>query len=82
MIEFKVTAGERALGTVWFGRNFSGQLGDGTTADRSTPMQVPGLTNIIRIAAGYGHSLALGADGVVWVGAVTTMDSPSRSIAP
>jgi alpha-tubulin suppressor-like RCC1 family protein len=47
-----------------WGRNFSGQVGDGTTANRSTPVQVPGLpaTGIIQIGAGYQHSLALTTD--------------------
>ncbi len=30
------------------------------------PFQVPGLQGITAVAAGYAHSLALGADGVVW----------------
>jgi alpha-tubulin suppressor-like RCC1 family protein len=54
-------------GTVWaWGRNTSGQLGDGTTQDRSDPVQVQGLTDIVAIDTGSWHSIALQADGTVW----------------
>jgi alpha-tubulin suppressor-like RCC1 family protein len=56
-------------GTVWsFGRNLSGQLGDGTTAQRATPVRVSGLSGVVDIAAGPegGHTLALKSDGTVW----------------
>ena len=54
-------------GTVWtWGSNISGQLGDGTTTGRALPAQVPGLTNVVAIAAGYLHMLALKGDGTVW----------------
>jgi len=54
-------------GTVWaWGRNQRGQLGDGTTEDRSTPVQVAGLTDIVQVAAGANFSAALRADGTVW----------------
>jgi len=54
-------------GTVWAaGMNYNGQLGDGTTTSRSTPVQVSGLTGIVAIAAGANHSLALKSDGSVW----------------
>ena len=57
-----------AGGSVWtFGDNKYGQLGDGTTEDRKdAPIQVEGLQNIIAVAAGYYHGLALGKDGIVW----------------
>ena len=56
-------------GTVWaWGANFYGQLGNGTTTNSSTPVQVSGLDGIEAIAAGAGesHSLALRNDGTVW----------------
>jgi alpha-tubulin suppressor-like RCC1 family protein len=47
-------------GTVWaVGNNSYGQLGDGTNTNRQTPVQVSGLTDIVAIAAGYEHSLAI-----------------------
>ena len=57
----------RRDGTVWaWGDNRSGELGDGTTISRTTPVQVSGLTNVTAVAAGMFHSLALRADGTVW----------------
>jgi len=54
-------------GTVWaWGRNNCGQLGDGTTTNRGSPIQVTGLSGVVAIAAGYEHSLALSSDGTVW----------------
>jgi alpha-tubulin suppressor-like RCC1 family protein len=54
-------------GTVWaWGYNGYGQLGDGTQTNRTTAVQVVGLTNVIAIAAGPNHSLALKSDGTVW----------------
>jgi alpha-tubulin suppressor-like RCC1 family protein/subtilisin family serine protease len=54
-------------GTVMaWGKNASGQLGDGTTTDRTSPVQVQGLANVIAIDAGNDFSLALKADGTVW----------------
>ncbi|KPA08780.1 RCC1 domain-containing protein, alpha-tubulin suppressor, partial [Candidatus Magnetomorum sp. HK-1] len=54
-------------GTVWgWGYNVSGQLGDGTTTQRSTAVQVSGLNNIIAISTGYSFAIALKDDGTVW----------------
>ncbi|RKG50096.1 kelch-like protein [Corallococcus sp. AB011P] len=54
-------------GTVWaWGSNGQGQLGDGTGADRLTPVQVQGLTGVAAFAAGSLHSLAVKQDGTVW----------------
>ena len=49
-----------------WGSNSNGQLGDGTFNFHPTPTQVPGLANIIAIAAGQSHSLALKNDGTLW----------------
>lgn len=57
----------RADGTVWtWGGNHFGQLGDGSTGDRSTPVRVNELASVQAIAAGTAHSLALKSDGTVW----------------
>ncbi len=54
-------------GTVWTaGYNVSGALGDSTTDDHSTAIQVPGLTGIVSVAAGAYFSMFLKNDGTVW----------------
>jgi alpha-tubulin suppressor-like RCC1 family protein len=54
-------------GTVWtWGYNGYGELGDGTTESRDTPMKVEGLDNVAYIACGNYHSLAVKTDGTVW----------------
>ena len=58
---------QKSDGTAWaWGNNASGQLGDGSTTDRSSPVQVSGLTGVMAVAAGGAHSLALKTDGTVW----------------
>jgi len=56
-------------GSVWvWGSNGNGQLGIGTYQylEKCKPVQVPGLDNIIQVAAGSSHCLALKVDGTVW----------------
>lgn len=55
-------------GTVWaWGDNLYGQIGNGTNgADVTTPVQVQGLNNVVKIAAGRFFSLAVKSDGSVW----------------
>ncbi len=65
-----------------WGDNQRGQLGDGTNDQSLVPVRVVGqdrnrngihdanegyLENIVAISAGYWHSLAIDANGVVWV---------------
>jgi len=58
----------RRDGAVWaWGSNEWSQLGDGgTTIDRSTPIQVQGMADVVAIAGGNWHTLALRRDGTVW----------------
>jgi len=54
-------------GTVWaWGSNYYGQLGDGTTERRYTPVQVKGLSDVAAITTAIDHTLALKKDGTVW----------------
>jgi hypothetical protein len=57
---------------VWaWGYNYYGQLGDGTTTDRSYPVQVMSgasahMGGVKALSAGFGHTVALREDGTVW----------------
>jgi alpha-tubulin suppressor-like RCC1 family protein len=56
-----------ANGTVaTWGSNEKGEIGDGTTTERDSPVVVPGMTGVIQVATGAGFSLALRSDGTVW----------------
>ena len=63
----------KADGTVWaWGSNSTGELGDGTTTPRFTPVQVLGpggngfLLGVKSVTAGGGFALGLKFDGAVW----------------
>jgi alpha-tubulin suppressor-like RCC1 family protein/pimeloyl-ACP methyl ester carboxylesterase len=62
-----VALGKNGAVLTW-GKNTSGQLGDGTNEDRSTPEVVPNLSNVISVKTGYAHTLVLQRDGtlVAW----------------
>lgn len=62
-----------ADGSVWtWGYNGDGELGNGTTTNSPTPVQVKGpggvgfLTGVVKVAAGERTIVALKADGTVW----------------
>ena len=57
----------KADGSVWaWGNNNSGQLGDGTTTIRTSPVRVANANGIVAVSAGRSHSLALDHTGAVW----------------
>ena len=52
---------------VWaWGANYSGVLGDCSTTDRTSPVQVSDLSGVKNVAVGCAHSLAVKEDGTVW----------------
>lgn len=55
-----------AGGVTCWGYNAYGQLGDGTTTQRATPVNVRGLeTGVVALAAGIGHTCALTHAGAI-----------------
>ncbi|MFB6892759.1 RCC1 domain-containing protein [Kitasatospora sp. NPDC056327] len=48
-----------------WGQNASGQIGDGTTAFRVTPVEVPGLSGVVSVAGGREHTVVLLDDRTV-----------------
>jgi len=59
-------------GSLWaMGRNLYGQLGDGSTSDRVTPVQAKDasdnpITDVVNVTADSSHSLYLKSDGSLW----------------
>ena len=49
-----------------WGYGDSGQLGDGTTITKSSPIQIGSLTTWASIASGAGANYALKTDGTLW----------------
>jgi alpha-tubulin suppressor-like RCC1 family protein len=49
-----------------WGGNASGQVGDGMMANRALPFQLPSLSDLADISAGYSHTCAVRRDGTVW----------------
>ena len=49
-----------------WGQNNYGQLGDGTTTDRSEPKPVPGITSAKSVACGWRNTYVLCEDGLVY----------------
>ncbi len=57
----------KSNGTLWaWGQNSSGQLGDGTTVDKTTPVQIGGLNEWKTITCGWDNSAAIKTDGTLW----------------
>lgn len=54
-------------GDIWSkGKNNYGQLGDGTTIDKSLDAKITTISKVVAVAAGNGHSLALKENGTIW----------------
>ena len=59
--------GLKSGGTAWgWGDNVYGELGDGTTTNRLTPVQTLNLSGVTAIGAGLFHCLAAKSDGSAW----------------
>jgi uncharacterized repeat protein (TIGR02543 family) len=61
------TAAIKADGTLWtWGKNSSGQLGNGTNTDSSSPKVVPTGNTWCEVACGYNFTVAVRTDGTLW----------------
>ena len=65
---YKHVAAIKTDGTLWsWGRNSSGQLGNGTTTSSSSPgTTAGGGTNWKQVACGYNGTAAIKTDGTLW----------------
>jgi hypothetical protein len=73
----RALTGTSEAGAATWGANANGQLGNGTTTNRAVPKFASGLgkgADVIAVAAGQGHSLALKADRA------TAQESPSARV--
>ncbi|AHI05328.1 regulator of chromosome condensation, RCC1 [Bdellovibrio bacteriovorus W] len=68
-------------GSLWtWGNNMSGQMGDGTTTNKSSPIQVGSATDWVKVLAGSTYSLALKSDNTLWfIGSVALTSSSTFS---
>lgn len=58
---------DQTNGTLWcWGNNANGELGDGTTTDRTTPVQVGTESDWIWVGAGTSHTCAIQNRGTLW----------------
>lgn len=61
------------------GGNGFGSLGDGTTTYRDAPGPVIGISNIVQVASGTWHGMALDAAGNVWTWGLDTSGQLGRA---
>jgi alpha-tubulin suppressor-like RCC1 family protein len=62
------TCAVKTDGSVWcWGSNGNGQLGNGGTTDRASPVRITGLpTTAVEVSAGYSHTCARTSDRKLW----------------
>src|SRR5439155_15511261 len=65
-----------------WGNNGYGQLGDGTTTDRSSPVLVTGGVTFAAVSAGVFHTCGLTAAGAAYAGATTATASLATEPRP
>ncbi|MBI3043893.1 MAG: Ig-like domain repeat protein, partial [Betaproteobacteria bacterium] len=63
-----------------WGWNANGQLGDGTTTNRSKAVRVDGISGVIAAVASETGSVALKSDGTVWAWGDLTNDNAVRPV--
>jgi len=61
---FFMTSSALALNLAAMGNNYNGQLGDGTTINRVTPVKV--ATNVTQVAASGNISFFIKSDNTLW----------------
>ncbi len=68
------SAATKLDGTLWvWGLNSSGQLGDGTTATRLSPViEITGAKNWESVIPGFAHTIATKKDGTLWTWGLNT----------
>jgi alpha-tubulin suppressor-like RCC1 family protein len=86
--------GLKSTGELWaWGINSSGQLGDGSRTDKSSPVLVVGGHSFLTMRGGLDHSVALKEDGKAWAwglndsgqlgtGNTTSFSSPVLVVGP
>ncbi len=64
-LNFNITLPASSSLVQTWGKNLYGQLGNGTTTDSNVPVDVSGIANVVSVAGGDQHSLALLSDGTI-----------------